>query len=314
MYYIGMHRTEDREDRYLGSGNRLRRAMKKYGRENFKKEIIFECKDEQEMFVMEDEFIDLDDPLCYNLCKGGRGGNLGGTPWNKNVHMWATRPNPNLGKRGTKGWPKNVPRPQSTRDNIKKSLKEKFPNGRIAPNKGKKQTPEQIAANSECHKGMFGMINDSTKERKFCRAGTSIPDGWTRIPSRMSWIHNSETKESIQILAKQPIPEGWVRGKFGGSFKDNHKNKIRICNPITNEEKFHPKDQPIPSGWQLGMIKGRKKDKIFIHNISTLKIDHISKNDPIPEGWARGKRPNANTPTLTATQHPSPQAVLPLRP
>ena len=205
--------------------------------------------------------------------------------------MWATRPNPNLGKRGAKGWPKNVPRPQSTRDNIKKSLKEKFPNGRIAPNKGKKQTPEQIAANSECHKGMFGMINDSTKERKFCRAGTSIPDGWTRIPSRMSWIHNSETKESIQILAKQPIPEGWVRGKFGGSFKDNHKNKIRICNPLTGEEKFHPKELPVPNGWELGMIKGRKKDRIFIHNIITLKIGHIPKNDPIPEGWAKGKKP-----------------------
>lgn len=35
--YIGKHTTTNKEDNYLGSGIKLINAIKKYGRENFKK-------------------------------------------------------------------------------------------------------------------------------------------------------------------------------------------------------------------------------------------------------------------------------------
>ena len=39
-FYIGMHRTDNMNDGYLGSGVILKRSLKKYGKENHIKEIL----------------------------------------------------------------------------------------------------------------------------------------------------------------------------------------------------------------------------------------------------------------------------------
>ena len=39
--YVGMHATDDMDDGYLGSGKLIRRAVQKYGAENFEKIILF---------------------------------------------------------------------------------------------------------------------------------------------------------------------------------------------------------------------------------------------------------------------------------
>lgn len=75
--YIGKHRTKDINDGYLGSGKLLRHAVKKYGIENFSKEILFYCKSEDEMNSLEKELVT--EEFCqrsetYNLCVGGKGG------------------------------------------------------------------------------------------------------------------------------------------------------------------------------------------------------------------------------------------------
>ena len=47
--YIGKHETVNIADSYLGSGIALKRAIKKYGKESFKKEILHVFKTAQEM-------------------------------------------------------------------------------------------------------------------------------------------------------------------------------------------------------------------------------------------------------------------------
>ena len=76
MIYIGKHSTKNLDDGYMGSGLRIRRAIKKYGVSNFEKTILFECSSEEEMNAKEaelvnEEFISRDD--VYNIVLGGNG-------------------------------------------------------------------------------------------------------------------------------------------------------------------------------------------------------------------------------------------------
>lgn len=74
--YIGVHKTDNLNDGYMGSGINIKRAIKKYGIINFKKEYIEIFENEDDMFNMEsllvdDDFIKSDN--SYNIKNGGFG-------------------------------------------------------------------------------------------------------------------------------------------------------------------------------------------------------------------------------------------------
>lgn len=72
-FYIGKHKTKDINDSYLGSGKLLKQAIKKYGKQSFRKEILFVFDNEDEMNNKERELVTLSES-SYNLCEGGNGG------------------------------------------------------------------------------------------------------------------------------------------------------------------------------------------------------------------------------------------------
>lgn len=77
--YIGQTKYKDKE--YFGSGLKIRRAIKKYGLVNFKKEIIEYCSSKKDMDEKEKKWILIlkttDPEIGYNIADGGQGGNLG---------------------------------------------------------------------------------------------------------------------------------------------------------------------------------------------------------------------------------------------
>lgn len=75
-YYYGAHSTKNVNDSYLGSGVALKRAIKKYGKENFHREIIEFCDTEEEMYLKEEQvvFEHYKKEECYNMNVGGKGG------------------------------------------------------------------------------------------------------------------------------------------------------------------------------------------------------------------------------------------------
>ena len=73
-YYIGRHSTDNLKDGYMGSGTRLRRSFKKYGKSNFIKEILYYSRTFTELVLLEESYINselLGDNKCLNLTVGG---------------------------------------------------------------------------------------------------------------------------------------------------------------------------------------------------------------------------------------------------
>ena len=72
-FYIGCHETYNPDDGYMGSGKLIKKAILKYGIENFNKDILsfFDCR--EDMYDFERIEIERVKPE-YNLAIGGRGG------------------------------------------------------------------------------------------------------------------------------------------------------------------------------------------------------------------------------------------------
>ena len=73
-FYYGVHNTNNIEDGYMGSGKRLQYAIKKYGIENFEKEILKYFDTMDEAFEYESEIVTeelVKDQNCYNQKLGG---------------------------------------------------------------------------------------------------------------------------------------------------------------------------------------------------------------------------------------------------
>ena len=74
-FYIGVHRTDNPNDGYMGSGIAIKEAIKKHGRQNFQKEILLITESKEEAFVEEKKLtVDFSNRNNYNMKLGGVGG------------------------------------------------------------------------------------------------------------------------------------------------------------------------------------------------------------------------------------------------
>jgi len=73
-FYYGVHNTNNLKDGYMGSGKLILEAYKKYGIENFNKEILKYFDTMDEAFQYEHEIVNeemINNPDCYNIQIGG---------------------------------------------------------------------------------------------------------------------------------------------------------------------------------------------------------------------------------------------------
>lgn len=166
--YIGAHATDNLDDYYIGSGADIIEDIKKYGRKNFKKEILMLFDSEDEMFLNEKIIVSkefIKDNSNYNLRPGGKGNSKGNIPWNKGLSKeidnrvkghpswnlglkigtaWnsgiKTGPNPKISS-ANKGKPK-PPRTKEHSNNISKAKKGK-PNPKLSAVKRGKPSPKK---------------------------------------------------------------------------------------------------------------------------------------------------------------------------
>lgn len=77
--YVGVHKTNNMNDGYMGSGKIIKNAIKKHGIDNFTKVIIETFENSELMYAKEkqivsEKFVDRND--TYNLAVGGSGGSI----------------------------------------------------------------------------------------------------------------------------------------------------------------------------------------------------------------------------------------------
>lgn len=78
-YYIGLHSTDNLDDGYFGSGLKITRSIKKYGKDAHTKEIIEFLPNREDLKKREAEIVNeecISDPLCMNIALGGTGGDI----------------------------------------------------------------------------------------------------------------------------------------------------------------------------------------------------------------------------------------------
>ena len=95
-YYIGVHSTRKINDGYLGSGSLLKKAIEKYGPENFSREVLrefpsYEDAVKYEAELVTEEFVKSDDN--YNLALGGNSRSMPGenNPFYGKTHSAETK-------------------------------------------------------------------------------------------------------------------------------------------------------------------------------------------------------------------------------
>lgn len=204
-FYYGVHNTNDLNDGYMGSGTRLRYAYKKYGIENFTKEILKFFDTSKEAFEYEAEVVNEDlikDNNCYNIKQGGEGWQTIGliTVRDSNGNCFDVSIHD---PRYLSGELKNV--------NIDKVT--------ICDKNGKfyfveKNDPRYLSGELKFVLWKYSLNNKSKEKRKQTYKKIKHQQGEKNSQYGTCWIHND--KKSIKIKKEQLeeyIFNGWTKGR-----------------------------------------------------------------------------------------------------
>jgi hypothetical protein len=74
-FYIGVHKTNDPNDSYMGSGRAIKEAIEKYGKDNFIKDVILITENKNQAYELEKTLTTcFTENNNYNMKLGGVGG------------------------------------------------------------------------------------------------------------------------------------------------------------------------------------------------------------------------------------------------
>lgn len=190
-FYIGVHQSKDIEnDPYYGSGRNLKRAIKKYGKKNFHREILFEFDTSEEAYKKEIEIVNCDflkeyDGQIYNISPGGYGGRIYTTP-------------PWLGKKHT--------------EEEKRKISES--------NRGKVIPEEERARMSIRQKERMAKMDPDTKAEIYRKM----------VESSVGRVMSEETRKKMSVINKGRIPSDETRQKISEANKGKGNPRLAEIN------------------------------------------------------------------------------------
>lgn len=197
--YVGVHKTTNINDDYMGSGKLLKAAIIKYGIENFNKEILDTFDNPIDMFdaeakLVNEDFISMNE--TYNIKLGGEGGwdyiNSNFSSDQKIIAAKASR----ISYRDKL---KNAEYAKSISIKHRNSTKNAWKNGKYI--------------NANIGYGFEGKHHTDEAKCKISKAISKVQRGKGNSMYGMMWIYNEDLKESKRIPKDDPIPEGWLKGR-----------------------------------------------------------------------------------------------------
>lgn len=205
--YIGQHATENLDDGYMGSGLAIKRAIKKYGIDNFTKEILYDVDDWELMDFLEELIVDEEfvaRPDTYNLKTGGSNGvhhvseetKQKLSRFNTGKHLSeehkAKIGKANKGKYRTEEWKKklseaNIGKGRPHSEESKKKISE--------ANRGRRFSEEHLRNMSKARKGKPGHPHSEETKRKLSEIRKKF---WTERKANVNICCNEDTFNNNQ--------------------------------------------------------------------------------------------------------------------
>jgi hypothetical protein len=264
--YIGKHQSNKTDDSYLGSGILLQKAIEKYGKENFKKEILKVCIDVDELNEQEIIYINqynaVESSEFYNLMEGGCGGNT--------VACKTKEERTEICTKARKAESAETQKSRSDKVSI--------------AHKGKSKTKKHRRAISKGRSGK-GLWSDERRQAFSQVRQQEVADG-IRVPPQgnagnKGFEHKpksiAQLKISLKLAREEAIEE---RGSY--ITEDGKKTAQEKKNAFwTDEEKAKHKIK----------LKKIRDGYLWYHNPKTKEKDLFLENQQ-PDGWVFGKQPN----------------------
>lgn len=246
--YIGQTTTKGvRFKSYLGSGVHFKKAIKKYGRENFEKTILSECFSREELDSREKLFITLFNPE-YNIDKGGQG--------NQEKRSEATIKkisSANRGKKRTEA-SKQLMREKKLGKKLTREHAEKIRQANL----GRVCSEETKRKISEANKGGMGRALPQSEEAKAKISAANKGKKRTPEMNRANSLAKKGIKQSRELIEKRR------KGLMGHAVSEECRKKI---------SEFHKGKQ-----WFLGKhCSEETKEKISKSNTGKKRTEEAKK-------------------------------------
>jgi len=196
--YIGVHKTNNLEDGYMGSGKYLKYSITKYGIENFKQEYIAIFDNADDMFNMESKIVNEEfvlDENTYNLKLGGNGG------WD---NVSTSESLKRGGKLGGLAIAKRLKEDTKFAEEFSLQMKKNAKKANIIRNL-------KIASGEINPKTFLGKTH-TEETKKIIGLKNSVNTGSKNSQFGSMWITDGIVNKKIH--RDQVIPDGWTKGRI----------------------------------------------------------------------------------------------------
>jgi group I intron endonuclease len=223
-YYYGIHSTNNLDDGYMGGGTLVMRSVKKYGKDNFTKEIVANYKTRKEASDHEKrtvtlELVGLEE--CYNLRAGGDNENFMSQKAKDVIREKLT------GRVAT----------EESRARMSKSQKG-LKTGSDNPNFGK---PKSLETKAKMRESNIGQKRSAEARKKMSdlKIGDKHPNYGKSLPECVKIKISSSNPNNKSCIVRGVLYHSvGEASRMLGISRDTVKGRIISKNPIYNEWKY----------------------------------------------------------------------------